>query len=237
MAIATTYAGMDTNGWMPQSGGANGSGYSITGNVSHTGTSANDVGLEPKVRPQPKVSGDSSHAFDGYQDWINSHGQEINTDSNQQPYENGQSSGSSVNDVYDPDGFGPNENSNTNMFFNELAEYFLDKQYNYNQASADKAMAFEAEQARLSREWQERMSNTSYQRAVEDLKKSGINPILAVQGLTGASTPSGAMASGSSASGSYYSGYTSNSEYSIKSDTWERLYKIAKLLFGLGIFE
>lgn len=72
----------------------------------------------------------------------------------------------------------------------------------FQQSSADKAMNFEAQEAQKLRDWQEMLSNTQYQRAVADLKKAGLNPILVAQHLSGASTPSGSSASGSSASGS-----------------------------------
>jgi len=50
-----------------------------------------------------------------------------------------------------------------------------------------------ARQASANRDFQERMSNTSYQRAVKDMKSAGINPMLAAK-VGGASTPSGAVA-------------------------------------------
>ena len=72
--------------------------------------------------------------------------------------------------------------------------------------TANKNSHNEAELARL---YQTYMSNTAYQRAVNDLKLAGLNPILAYyNGGTGASTPSGAMAQTFMNSGSKASSYS-----------------------------
>lgn len=68
-----------------------------------------------------------------------------------------------------------------------------------NAAEAARNRQFNAVEAKQARDWEEYMSNTSYQRGIKDMKLAGINPLLGIaQG--GASTPGGAQASGTPAS-------------------------------------
>jgi hypothetical protein len=82
-----------------------------------------------------------------------------------------------------------------------------------NRDIASAANAASAEQAAKQMDFQERMRSTQYQTAVEDMKKSGLNPMLAyTQG--GAGTPAGAMGQVSTAKignsvGSALQGYQS----------------------------
>lgn len=69
----------------------------------------------------------------------------------------------------------------------------------YNHIENNVAMNYNSAEAQANREWQEHMSSTAYQRAVEDMKKAGLNPILAFSN-GGASTPGGSAGTISGAS-------------------------------------
>lgn len=74
----------------------------------------------------------------------------------------------------------------------------------YNTYEAELQRAWSAQQAQINRDYQERLSNTAYQRSVADLRAAGLNPAMAILGgggFSSASTPTGSQPSGATASG------------------------------------
>jgi len=68
-----------------------------------------------------------------------------------------------------------------------------EQQNRQNTALTHQSWNVQSNEARIQRDWEEKMSNSAYQRATDDMKKAGINPMVAFQ-QGGASTPGGAMA-------------------------------------------
>lgn len=130
----------------------------------------------------------------------------------------------------------------------------------YNHIENSVAMNYNSAEALANREWQEHMSNTAYQRAVEDMKKAGLNPILAFAN-GGASTPGGSAGTISGASmglasssalgisrssgfvpNAYESNSWSKSDWYNASQSWQQMlsstqmtpYGLAKVLTNIG---
>jgi len=76
-----------------------------------------------------------------------------------------------------------------------LSYYGAKKANATNVKLAREAMAFSRESQHQQMGFQERMSNTSYQRAMQDMRQAGLNPILALNS-GGASSPSGSAPGG-----------------------------------------
>ena len=67
----------------------------------------------------------------------------------------------------------------------------------WNREMFERQMNFNKEEAQKQRDWQTQMANTQYQRAMADMEKAGLNPILAYGGV-GGGIPGGSAASVSS---------------------------------------
>lgn len=83
------------------------------------------------------------------------------------------------------------------LFSSAGAENEENRKFNSAQAALNRE--FQSAEAKIQRDWYEEMSNSAYTRAVSDMKRAGINPILAYSQGGAASAGTG-IASGSAAS-------------------------------------
>lgn len=77
-----------------------------------------------------------------------------------------------------------------------LNEFFYNRRNRHLTGKEQEQNAFNAQQAQINRDWEEQMSNTANQRAVNDMNAAGINPALMFGNGSAASTPTGSNAAG-----------------------------------------
>lgn len=101
-------------------------------------------------------------------------------------------------------------NSGQAAIANQFTQASWEQAAAWNEEMFERQMAFNAEQAKINRDWQEWMDSTKYQRAMKDMKAGGLNPVLAAGGISiggggggaaSVSSPSMSSATGQGASG------------------------------------
>lgn len=107
------------------------------------------------------------------------------------------SSGGAAFDEQVNNGAFPNWVSGTDPVGHNEALYAYQREQQAAKEAFEREANFNASEAEKNREWQEYMSNTAFQRQVEDLQKAGFSPLAALGSASGAPVGSGSTASAS----------------------------------------
>lgn len=93
----------------------------------------------------------------------------------------------------------------TDLVYNFFGQNSAQQQNNFNAQQAALTRDFNSAEAQKQRDFEERMANTSYQRAVADMQAAGLNSAL-MYSQGGAAVPTGSSASASAASAGHGGG-------------------------------
>ena len=86
-------------------------------------------------------------------------------------------------------------NSGQAAMANQFTSDMWDRAAAWNEMMWERQAEFNHNEAKLAREWQQKMMETAYQRATADMRAAGLNPVLAATSGIDTSTGGGAVAS------------------------------------------
>lgn len=104
----------------------------------------------------------------------------------------------------------------------------------FSAQQAELARQFNADEAQKQRDFEERLSNTAYERAYNQLRGLGINPYAMLSGMSASSTPSGSAASGSGGSAYMASTVPVHGTGNLGSKDTDRKFELAKSALNLA---
>lgn len=123
----------------------------------------------------------------------------------------GENVGNMINNAFNPTGSQNDFNSEEAQKYRDWAEGQTAAVNAYNSLEAEKYRDWSSAENEKNRQYQTEMSNSAYQRAVDDMRRAGLNPYAVYGGASAASSPAGSSGGGSASSGYAMSGSSAHS--------------------------